>query len=1059
MIKSTRSSVFYCIAILNLCFIQYSGFALSPGNIVVLKTLGTVSKAASPIYLDEIQPNGTLSNTIALPNTGNFAIQTAGVFGGSEGFLTTSSDGKYLVLAGYNTSTYYADITTTSSATVSRVVGTVSPSGNYIQRFTSSIFFNNNDIRGGVSDGLNFWASGASSANIDGVNYFGPLTPVGLATALVPPKAYGLRLFNGKIFYSTQKTGPTNTTAQLGIFQCGSGLPTNGQVGVTQIINTGSQLPQDFSINANEDVCYIAISSNSATGGIQKWQKSGSIWTLAYTLGTGVANVGAYGLVVDYAGTSPIIYATTYESTGNRIIKIQDVGPSSSATTLRGPTSGVIYKGISFSPVDPGPWVVNLSLSSPSVTEIGNGAVTITATASSVLPDTGKVNISIIGPGISESDYSLSDSVISIPAGSSQGSVTLMATDDQVVEGDETLAVKITSLSSGLLQGSQASVSLIIVDNNTNNPPSISLNTTNTPNSIDGGKTNVGSFLSYSAVLNDSLDPMKVAGLTFTVSDPDVSSSQLVLTCVSQNTSVVSPSGISWIGTGSQRTLKVRASGSGYSTLIVTVSDLIATRSFTIQYACSDGSPDYIPSHTFWHTGSSDGSTGIELDQNLSVIGDDELNVLGVYPLASSGFPVKTFDFTAYLNLPQPSSPEVDVELSVKSFQSQNRSYWSGSMGNGKTPFDNKPNRDRLFAIDIFGTGDSAQFQFRGWVNIRSALLAWGDSHGYNFTSSSSPGVNPKGLDGFSLEGMTFGPDSSTLYLGLRAPLVPTSFRHKAVIAPLLNFESWFNQGNPLGLPLFGSPIELDLDFRGIRELKRLSDGTYIIVAGSPIEDGGVNNLYKWTGYPQDSPIPIINAVGGILNIEGVLEVKDSSGACSKTSLQLISDGGAVNLYGDNNQAKDLADLSLRKFRTDLVEGLDLDLCAGFSAVISPSGPIGWCGGDTIRLSVDSSAGALYSWSQGSSSAFCTLVGPALVSVQKSNPRAGCSAQFGPVTIYRSMPTDINDDRITDNSDFLKLLGRFNQSCSGCQEDINLDGLVDNMDFLVLLGYFNQSCH
>ena len=75
------------------------------------------------------------------------------------------------------------------------------------------------------------------------------------------------------------------------------------------------------------------------------------MWTFAYTLGTGVANTGAYGLIVDYSGANPVIYATTNEATGNRVIKIIDVGAGSSAITIVAAQSGVINKGICFAPV------------------------------------------------------------------------------------------------------------------------------------------------------------------------------------------------------------------------------------------------------------------------------------------------------------------------------------------------------------------------------------------------------------------------------------------------------------------------------------------------------------------------------------------------------------------------------------------------------------------------------------------------------------------------------------------------------------------------------------
>ena len=120
------------------------------------------------------------------------------------------------------------------------------------------------------------------------------------------------------------------------------------------MINTTTNTLEDFSFNSDISVCYIANNASSAAGGIQKWTNSGSGWILAYTLGTGVANTGAYGLVVDYSGANPVIYATTNEGTGNRVITITDAGAGSAATTIVAAQSGVFYKGICFAPVGSG---------------------------------------------------------------------------------------------------------------------------------------------------------------------------------------------------------------------------------------------------------------------------------------------------------------------------------------------------------------------------------------------------------------------------------------------------------------------------------------------------------------------------------------------------------------------------------------------------------------------------------------------------------------------------------------------------------------------------------
>ena len=78
-------------------------------------------------------------------------------------------------------------------------------------------------------------------------------------------------------------------------------------------------------------------------------------------------------------------------------------------------------------------------------------------------------------------------------------------------------------------------------------------------------------------------------------------------------------------------------------------------------------------------------------------------------------------------------------------------------------------------------------------------------------------------------------------------------------------------------------------------------------------------------------------------------------------------------------------------------------------------------------------------------------------SVQVTNSALGCTSIIGPVKLERALPSDFDDNNVTNNSDFLLLLGMFNQLCT-CPQDINGDGVVNNIDFLQLLSQFNHTC-
>ena len=57
------------------------------------------------------------------------------------------------------------------------------------------------------------------------------------------------------------------------------------------------------------------------------------------------------------------------------------------------------------------------------------------------------------------------------------------------------------------------------------------------------------------------------------------------------------------------------------------------------------------PATTRFHTGSSDASAAIAIDENYMIVGDDEMNKLFVYNRKSPGLPITSFDFNGLLGL------------------------------------------------------------------------------------------------------------------------------------------------------------------------------------------------------------------------------------------------------------------------------------------------------------------------------------------------------------------------------------------------------------------------
>ncbi|MCP9751606.1 T9SS type A sorting domain-containing protein [Ferruginibacter sp. HRS2-29] len=435
-----------------------------------------------------------------------------------------------------------------------------------------------------------------------------------------------------------------------------------------------------------------------------------------------------------------------------------------------------------------------------------------------------------------------------------------------------------------------------------------------------------------SGVLNDLTDPAKNTGIVFDIKDNNIGipSGDYTLTAASTNTAVVALSDIIITPAAGTANVKIGASGVGYSDITLTLTKGAATKTYTVQFAVSaSGANSSVNTH--YHTSNADASTAVALDDDYMVVSDDEQNKLFVFNRNASGMPLKTFDYSGLLNLTDidgGAPREIDLEASVKSISNPNRVYWLGSMSNKSSdaPFNPRPNRNRIFATDITGTGAAASFSYAGdYEDLRSRIITWGESNGLGLSASAASGKDPKVIDGFNAEGMCFAPDNSTLYIGFRAPLLPVSNRTRALLVPVLNFESWFGNGSPSAAPAFGSPVLLDLGGMGIRSIDRLSNNTYVIIAGN-FDDAAYNGaVYTWNGNPLDAPVAKPGFIITGMSPESFLQV-NTGGIISNNKLQMISDNGTVVYYNDGIAAKDLANNNFKKFRSDVVTSVGAPL-------------------------------------------------------------------------------------------------------------------------------------
>ena len=346
-------------SICALCFLSFgvnAQTAFTAGNLVVYKIgngTDTLSSAATPINLDEYTISGTFVQSHALPTTasGNNKRILASGTASSEGLMTRSADKQYLVVTGYDAAPLTTKISSATSAVANRMIGVISYDGSIDATTALTDAFSANNIRGAAStNGTDLWISGTGTN--PGVRYAakGSTTSTEISTTVTNIKS--ISVFNGQL-YSTSASGSFN-----GVCTDGTGTPKTTGNTITLLNGFPSASGPDpcaINVSITGDTIYVADDRTiAAGGGIQKWVSNGGAWALSYTLTTGLTT-GPRGLVVDWSGAHPVIYATTGEAPvknlpGNSIVTTTDTGSTSSFTVLATAAANYVFRGIAFAP-------------------------------------------------------------------------------------------------------------------------------------------------------------------------------------------------------------------------------------------------------------------------------------------------------------------------------------------------------------------------------------------------------------------------------------------------------------------------------------------------------------------------------------------------------------------------------------------------------------------------------------------------------------------------------------------------------------------------------------
>ncbi|WP_205370080.1 Ig-like domain-containing protein [Thermoleptolyngbya sp. PKUAC-SCTB121] len=341
---------------------SYKGIlpAIPTGSIVVLRTgdgSALLTNAATAVFLDVYDTSGSLLQSIAMPTTVDGSNRRLTLSGTAdlEGGLSLSTDGRYLVLAGYDASVGTLAIASTTSTAVNRVIARVDMNGTVDTSTHLTSSFSGNSVRSVASvDGSSFWVAGVSSNNTGGIHYV-PYGDTGTRLTTVDGAVRSVGIFDGRLYTTA---GSSTSPTHVGLNTIGTGLPESGSIPITAVPGTSSGnspfefvlLDRDATV-AGVDTLYIADRSPDASGGgIRKYSFDGTTWTLRQRL------VGQFsGLTGQVVGSTVELYATRGNGANNSLVRIVDTAAfnadiNATLTVLATAGANQVFRGVAFSP-------------------------------------------------------------------------------------------------------------------------------------------------------------------------------------------------------------------------------------------------------------------------------------------------------------------------------------------------------------------------------------------------------------------------------------------------------------------------------------------------------------------------------------------------------------------------------------------------------------------------------------------------------------------------------------------------------------------------------------
>ncbi|MEI9935640.1 MAG: hypothetical protein WDO69_00315 [Pseudomonadota bacterium] len=315
---------------------------------------GSLVNTGNAVFVDEYTTDGSLVRTIAMPlvvNGNNRRLVASGT-ATSEGLISRSADGHFLLLTGYDAPLPTSGLVSTTGTAVPRIVGRIAADGT-VDTTTQVMdgVSGNNPRSVASSDGTQIWFGGAAG----GVRFlpFGNTSPTTTQVSATITNIRQVSIFGSQL-YESDSSGSAVRLGAVGV-----GLPTTSGQTITNLPGFplgGSPYAfylADLDTVQGLDTLYVADDGI----GITKYALVGSSWVAKGTVG---AAADSYrGLTANVKSGTVTLYAVRKGGSGavggGELVSVVDAGGYNGAfagtpTLLVTAAANTAFRGIALAP-------------------------------------------------------------------------------------------------------------------------------------------------------------------------------------------------------------------------------------------------------------------------------------------------------------------------------------------------------------------------------------------------------------------------------------------------------------------------------------------------------------------------------------------------------------------------------------------------------------------------------------------------------------------------------------------------------------------------------------